>query len=200
MSLLKEFSRIGRDLFLSGLVSSHGGNISIRAGDKIIITRRGSMLAHLNKEDLIETGLYKDDSGIIMASTEIIVHRAIYFNTSALAIVHSHPPAAIALSLFMDEIIPIDSEASYLLHKIPVIATKETIGSKDVANIIPDYLQEYKIVMLRGHGAFSIGDILEEAYMLHSTLENACRIIAYGKIFGNAFKEYRKDGNKYTKW
>ena len=36
------FRDIGRDLFLRGLVSSHAGNISLRIGQKICITRRGS--------------------------------------------------------------------------------------------------------------------------------------------------------------
>ncbi|HEX9976514.1 MAG TPA: hypothetical protein VGA82_04610 [Dehalococcoidales bacterium] len=40
--MLEEFQRIGRDLFLSGLASSHGGNMSVRLGDRLIITRRGS--------------------------------------------------------------------------------------------------------------------------------------------------------------
>ena len=39
--MLEEFQRIGRDLFLSGLVSSHGGNMSVRMGDRVLITHRG---------------------------------------------------------------------------------------------------------------------------------------------------------------
>ena len=79
--MLKDFAYIGRDLFLSGLNSSHSGNMSIRCGDRIIITRRGAMLGQLTEQDLIETGLTKNDSHIILASTEIGVHRAIYQGT-----------------------------------------------------------------------------------------------------------------------
>ena len=38
---------IGRDCFLSGLVSSHAGNMSVRVGDRLVITRRGSMLGRV---------------------------------------------------------------------------------------------------------------------------------------------------------
>ena len=35
--LYEEFRDIGRDIFVTGLTSSHGGNMSVRVGDKIII-------------------------------------------------------------------------------------------------------------------------------------------------------------------
>ena len=54
--MLEEFQRIGRDLFLSGLVSSHGGNMSVRMGDRVLITHRGSQLGQITAEDIVETG------------------------------------------------------------------------------------------------------------------------------------------------
>ena len=132
--MLDQFQQFGRDLFIMGLTTSHGGNLSVRMGDRIIITRTGAMLAHLTERDLIEIGLEDDDSNIMLASSELIVHRAIYMNTSALAIVHVHPPHAVALSLVEeDAIIPIDSEDSYLLRKVPIVQTETTVGSKDVS-------------------------------------------------------------------
>jgi L-fuculose-phosphate aldolase len=111
------FREIGRDLYVADMVSSHGGNLSIRLGDRVVIKRRGAMLGRLKPHDLIETGLEKNDSGVALASTELVVHRMIYKTTPALAIVHCHPRAAIAFSLSRDEIVPIDNEASYLLKK-----------------------------------------------------------------------------------
>ena len=119
--LYEQFQEIGRDLYVAGLISSHGGNMSVRLGDKVVIKRRGAMLGRLKPHDLIETGLYKPDSGVILASTELIVHRAIYLSTPALAVIHAHPRTAIALSLSREEIVPIDVEGSYLLKKVPVI-------------------------------------------------------------------------------
>lgn len=98
------------------------------------------------------------------ASTELIVHRAIYQYTSALAIIHAHPRIAITLSLSQDEIIPIDNEGSYLLRKIPVVSVELASGSKEMAEKVSEALREYKIIMQRGHGCFAIGQTLEEAY------------------------------------
>lgn len=176
--MLNDFQRFGRDLFLAGLNSSHSGNLSVRFGDRIVITRRGSMLGQLEVErDLIETGLEKNDSNVILASTEVGVHRAIYRGTSALAVVHAHPVHAITLSLLEEEIIPLDSEGAYLLHKVPVIGSKHTIGSRELEEKLPIMLRKYKIVIVRGHGSFAVGQMLEEAYQWTSCLESVCRII-----------------------
>ncbi len=55
------FRDIGRDLYAGGLISSHGGNLSIRMGDRVVIKRRGAMLGNLKPIDLVETGLEKND-------------------------------------------------------------------------------------------------------------------------------------------
>ncbi len=199
-AVLEEFRRIGRDLFVAGLVSSHGGNMSVRQGDRILITRRGSMLAHLDERDVIDIGLDENDAGVTLASTEIVVHRAIYQATSALAIVHTHPPYAIAQSLVKDEIVPVDSEGSYLLHKVPVVAAQLTAGSSEVADLLPQWLKEYDLVMLRGHGPFAIGHLLEEAYQLTSVLEMTCRILTISEGMGGEVKEYRKSSERYGSW
>lgn len=196
--MYREFNQIGRDLFLQGLNSSHSGNMSVRLGDRLVITRRGSMLGNLKESDLIETGLTKNDSRITLASTEIGVHRAIYQNTPVLAIVHAHPVYATALSLIDDEIIPIDSEGQYMLHKIPVIGFEHTVGSAEVARILPEYLKEYKIVMIRGHGSFAVGQLMEEAYQWTSSLENICKIIYLTRTLQGEVKEQKS--KKYTQW
>ena len=196
--MLKIFQLIGRDLFHSGLNNSHSGNISVRCGDRIIITRRGSMLGHLQEGDLIETGLDRNDSNITLASTEIRVHRAIYKKTPALAIVHAHPPHAIALSLLEDEIIPVDSEGSYLMHKIPVVYAKHTIGSEEIEQALPGVLNDYKVVMIRGHGSFAVGQLPEEAYQLTTSLEHSCRIITLTRALGHGHDA--AGGHKNSGW
>jgi len=196
---LEEFQRIGRDLFLSGLVSSHGGNMSVRLGDRLVITRRGSQLGQLTGEDLIETGLYEDDSNIMLASSETPVHRAIYLNTAALAVIHAHPRTAIAFSLLQDEIVPADNEGSYLLHKVPIVSS-EIASGLELADTVATSLKRYKIVMVRGHGCFATGQLLEEAYQWASCLEESCQVLYYLRTLGGEIKEYRRMSDQYRKW
>jgi L-fuculose-phosphate aldolase len=194
------FRDIGRDLFASGMISSHGGNLSVRLGDRLIIKRRGAMLGQLKPHDLIETGLEKNDSGVALASTELLVHRAIYMNTPALAICHCHPRTAIAFSLSRDELVPIDNEASYLLKKVPVVTEEFASGTPQMANKVANALKNYKIIMLRGHGSFAIGQTLDEAFHWSSTLEESCQIALAVKVINEPFIEYRGMSDSYNKF
>jgi L-fuculose-phosphate aldolase len=187
---------VGRDLFLRGLISSHAGNISLRMGRTIYITRRGSMLGRLKESDLVGVDIERADSRVLMASSEVEVHRAIYLRTSALSVVHAHPPYATLLSLLEDEIVPVDSEGSYIFKKIPVVSVEKTIGSQEASVVISEALQEYRIVMMRGHGSFARGEMLEEAYMLTSSLEAA----AFYAYHIREMKEYRRFSDKYKTW
>ncbi|MGD9100115.1 MAG: aldolase [Anaerolineae bacterium] len=198
--LYEQFRDIGRDMYVDRLISSHGGNLSVRFGDRVIVKRRGAMLGRLKPHDLIETSLEKNDSGVVLASTELIVHRAIYKVTPALAVVHAHPRTAVALSLSRDEIVPIDNEGSYLLKKVPVVAVELASGSPQMAQAIAGALQEYKIVMLRGHGSFATGQTLDEAFQWTSALEECCQIIVAAKQIDEPFIEYRKMSAAYDKW
>jgi L-fuculose-phosphate aldolase len=194
------FREIGRDLYAQTMVSSHGGNLSIRLGDRVIIKRRGAMLGQLKPHDLIETGLEKNDSNVALASTELLAHRTIYLNTPALAICHCHPRTAIAFSLSRNEIVPIDNEGSYLLKKIPVITEEFASGTPQMANKVAEALKDYKIIMLRGHGSFATGQTLDEAFFWSSTLEEACQIMLSAKLINELFIEYRKMSEVYNKF
>ncbi|MGB3715515.1 MAG: class II aldolase/adducin family protein, partial [Candidatus Promineifilaceae bacterium] len=95
--LYEEFRDVGRDIYVGGMTSTHGGNLSVRVGKNIIIKRRGAQLGRLKPSDFVVTVLNGEDSGVTRASSELIVHRAIYQQTNALAIVHCHPPTAVAI-------------------------------------------------------------------------------------------------------
>ena len=69
--ILAQFQTVGHDLFTRGLISSHTGNMSIRLGERLTITRRGSMLNCLQEQDLIETGIIRNSRSTPLASTEL---------------------------------------------------------------------------------------------------------------------------------
>jgi L-fuculose-phosphate aldolase len=175
--LVEEFARVGRILFDGGLNNSHSGNMSVRLGDKVVITRRGAMLGELAADDLVDVGLAEDDSGIALASTEVKVHRAVYAATSHLAIVHTHPRTAIALSMDRDFLVPIDEEGRYYFKRIPVLNVKTSIGSDELETELPILIKDYPIVMVRGHGAFAVGGTLEEGLQVTHALEWSCDIL-----------------------
>ena len=180
---------MGRDLFTRGLISSNSGNLSIRIGDRIFITRRGSLLGSLQENDLIETGIIRNSRSTPMASLELPVHRAIYKETQALAIVHAHPPHAIALSLKKKEIVPTGDEGISIVDRVPVVGWDMEVKPGGLADVIAPALKKNKVVMVRGHGSFAIGQLLEEAYNLTTALEQVCQILC---LFNSLQGAHRK--------
>lgn len=182
---LREFSEIGRDIFLSGLCSSHAGNLSARDPTdpaRLIITRTGSMLGRLRPADLIVTGIRADDDQTPVASSELPVHRAIYLAGAAVAVAHAHPAAAIALSFHSDMIEPINSEGRQFLPRVPVLAPRHPAGSAELAADIAATLYDAgagRLMIVRGHGCFAGGASLEQAYQWISCFEEACKIILH---------------------
>jgi len=174
--ILSQFQAVGHDLFRSGLVSSHSGNLSIRLGDRVIITRRGSRLGCLQESDLIDTGLYKNDRATPLASTELAVHRAIYHKTQARAVIHAHPPHAIVLSLTETEIIPPDIEGLGIESRVPVEGWNMEVKLGGLCDIIAQALTQHKVILVHGHGSFAVGELLEEAHRCTTTLEESCHI------------------------
>ncbi|MCD6363091.1 MAG: class II aldolase/adducin family protein [Synergistetes bacterium] len=177
-------------MYVAGLQNSHSGNMSVRVGNRMIITRRGSMLGFLEEDDLVELNLTEDDGMIAIASTESHVHREIYRVTDALAIVHAHLVAATALSMLLDEIIPVDVEGAYHVKKVPVLSFEFGSGSTEMAKEIPKYLKDYPIIMVRGHGAFSAAETLEEAFFYCSSLENSAKIALYLLQAGESLEKF----------
>lgn len=175
--ILAQFQTVGHDLFARGIVPAHSGDLSIRLGDRLIITRRGSALSHLTDQDLVETGVERNDRATPSASSELAVHRAIYRETEAQAVIHGFPAHAVALSLAWDEIVPADALGMHHFERIPVVGRTMTPSSRELAEDIAQALHSSKVVLVRGHGCFAVGQLLEECHQWLSCLEESCRIL-----------------------
>jgi L-fuculose-phosphate aldolase len=175
--MLTQFQTIGQALFSQGLVSPQGGNLSVKVGERLVITHRGSALGSIQEGDLVETGVCKNNRVTPLASTELEVHRCIYKNTSALAVVHAHPPYAVALSFTEREIVPRDLEGRALLSSVPIIDGEEVGETKELADEIARLMGEHRVVLVRGHGSFAASQLLEEAYYHTVVLEHSCRLL-----------------------
>ncbi|NYT16605.1 MAG: aldolase [Methanomicrobiales archaeon] len=166
-----DIERIGKRLFAEGLLCGSFGNMSVRSGNGFFITRSGSYL------DVPGTPVYVPMEGDVPehASGEYRVHRATYGITNHQAIVHAHPPHAVACSLACDRIVPVDAEGMLLAPLIPVVGG--ACGSDDLAEQVAGALNVYRVVVARGHGTFTAGENLDEAYILTSLAEHSCRIL-----------------------
>ncbi|HIH97503.1 MAG TPA: aldolase [Thermoplasmata archaeon] len=175
---MKELIKYGKKMVGSGLVHSHFGNVSKRVGDQMLISTTGSMLDELEGQIItVPLDVTSPDELDVIASSEVNVHRTIYKETSALAILHGHSTYAVVESMLFkpgDSIVPNDSESVYFLHEIPVI--KGGIGSKELANNAAKALRHHKGVIVQGHGTFARGATVDEAYVILSSVEHACMV------------------------
>ena len=171
----REIIRIGRLLYREGLVDARAGNLSYTLGDEIFITRTGSFLGDLGREDILRLPLRGDTILDGRASSELGVHRAIVLETSKRAVVHAHPPSCVVLSFYSAFIKPIDSEGRQILGEVYVVESIEEVA---------EALKECKVVVVRGHGAFSASASLWKAYSYVSCLEQSCKILLWDKVIG----------------
>lgn len=172
----REMAKFGKKLVDHGLVESNFGNISVRVGRSLIITRTGAALDEITEKSVVEVPIDRVSEHDVLASSETSVHRDIYQGTDAKVIVHAHCPYAVTMSLIgdPDEIIPIDSEGKLFLKQIPIV--KGGIGTKEVGKGAVEAFQENKGMIVYSHGPFTIGQTLSEAYIIMTQIEHSCRI------------------------
>ena len=174
----REFERIGKRLFAEHLVGGNFGNISQRAGDGGFYIKRTGAYLDVATEPILVPFLGDAPKE---ASTEYRVHREVYNNSRHVAIVHAHPPHAVAASLDSDAIRPVDSEGEMLAPVIPVVCGAP--GSQEVADNVAAVLARSNLVIVRGHGTFAAGKTLDEAFVFTSLAEYSCRILSLRSRF-----------------
>jgi L-fuculose-phosphate aldolase len=173
-----EFERIGKRLFAEHLVGGNFGNISVREGDDGFYIKRSGAYLDVATEPVFVPLAGEVPTG---ASSEYRVHREVYRKTPHRAIVHAHPPAAVAISLVRDEVRPEDSEGIMFCPVIAVVSGAP--GSQEIADTVSDALINAKLVIARGHGTFAAGKTLDEAYLYTSLAEHACRVLCFRQAF-----------------
>ena len=165
----------GELLSRHGYVAGHGGNLSVRSGGYMYITRHGARLEDLRPEDVVQVPIEGSSSMDSIASSEVLLHRAVYLNGAHhMAIVHTHSPYATAVSYFLDEFIPMDSESSYVLRRVPVVEGEA--GSERLAMRVAEALKDHHAVIVRGHGVFTAGKVMDLAYRYACLVERSATL------------------------
>jgi len=183
--IFKEFDLVGKDLSNRGLISSHAGNISIRSDENIVITRSGSMLGWLSPDDLVMFNIENSDpENEKYASTESIVHKEIYKNTDAKAIIHSHNPFCTILSFILNKIKCIDLEGKLILKNIPIIECENPTASPELAAKVSQNLINNQVVVVKSHGVFAKANTLSDTLKYITAAEQSADIIFKLKLIG----------------
>jgi L-fuculose-phosphate aldolase len=174
--VLSTLQAVGRDLYYLGLVSSHGGNLSMRAGHEMWITGTGTMLGRLEERHISHI-LADGRSAGPPPSADTVLHTTIYALGQAQAIVHAHPRHAVALSFDTDSFVPEDLEGQVHLGEVPVVPP-----GPNSTSAIAAAMQSRVVVLLRGHGAYARGQTLWEALHWITALEESAEITVIRRL------------------
>jgi len=179
-----------RRLHARNLLAAADGNVSALLGDgRIAITPSGVAKAGLGPDDMA----FMDPDGTVRSgrpSSERLMHLAVYRACpEARAVVHAHPPTAIAWSLAFPELdrLPGDALPELILAagSIPIVPYARPGTAAMGENLVP-FLPEHRLMILARHGALAWGETLEEAYNGLERLEHACQILKAAHELGGA--------------
>ena len=179
-----------RRLHAAGLLAASDGNLSVRLSNGLIaMTPSGVPKSRLRQEDLAHLTL----EGEVMAgrpSSERAMHLAIYRAVpQARAIVHAHPPTAIAWTLARPELQELPSEGLpeviLAAGRIPIVPMAlpgtEAMGT----NLLP-FLPEHRLLVLARHGGLCWGESMDEAAGGLERLEQVAEILWKAETLGGA--------------
>jgi L-fuculose-phosphate aldolase len=164
--LREELGFYSRLLVEFDLLEFKGGNLSVRIDEHdMLITKRSVAKAIPSPDDIVRTSIVEEDAGAFEASSAMEIHRAIYERTDARAVIHAHPSKTVSLSLFLDELVPVDENGLlYLRPKVSVVAPPTLFGWNQAAEEMADCLRQEKVVVQKWHGTFAKGTDLAEAF------------------------------------
>lgn len=179
----------GRRLGARGLISAGEGNLSVRLDDgSLLITPSGRRKDELAAADLVVVSMrVADDLAAEVPgagprpSSDVAIHRAIYaVRSDAVAVVHAHLPAAMALTLAGEVPDPgVLPETALLLPRLPLVPFAAP-GSAELASRIgaafaPGPEPGPGAVLLERHGAVAVGATVDEAVDRLELVEVLCR-------------------------
>lgn len=170
------------------MLASADGNVSCRlSNDRILITPTGVNKAFMNAREMAVVTL---DNQVLSGtpSGERLMHLEVYRRCpNARAIVHAHPPTAIAWTVARPDWseLPANclSEVILAVGRIPFVPYARPGTAQMGTNLLP-YLPQCRVLVLARHGALSWGESLDEAYNGMERLEHSAQILMHAQVLG----------------
>jgi L-fuculose-phosphate aldolase len=150
---------VGRRLYARGLINGGEGNLSCRLGPRrLLCTPSGVNKGFLSEDQLVITDFDGEElHQLRKPSSELLLHLACYESRpDCVAVVHAHPPHAVALTLAGETLQPCMPEAVTALGDVPT-ARYATPGTSRVADAVRPLLAQADCVLMERHGALAMG-------------------------------------------
>lgn len=187
----RQMCEIGHRIWQRGYCAGNEGNHSVRIGKgRVLCTPTGMSKGFMEPADLCVIDMdgkqIHKNARRRTPTSEVLIHLAIYRKFGhAGAVIHSHPPHAVAFCL-ANVPLPegIHPEAELFLGQT-VFAKYATIGGPGVPESFMDKLTpNTNTILLANHGSISIGKDLTEAYYRLEILDNYCKQLLLARQLG----------------
>jgi len=202
--LEKDLAHTIRRLYERGLVSGVGGNASalLPSGKEILITPAGYFKGGVAEGDLVRVSLQGKVVGKGNPSSELATHLEVYrLRKDVRAVVHGHPPTAVALVTAGVPIPVMTPEHAVMVRSLKVVGFASP--GEEGAKAVKDSIRGCDVVGIRNHGFFSLGNDLHEAASRLEVLEESSKIFMAGRqvggVAGLGDEEIRKIRSNYKR-
>jgi len=183
----KEVARFMRRLYIHGLTTTSGGNISLRISDDVIVitpsaTDKGRMRwREVGLMNILGENLTPE----LRPSIEFEMHLSVYKrNKDIKAIVHAHPVCASAFTAMKSRISTILTAEARAILGDPVLVPYALMGTKDLASVVAGHAVNSDILLLENHGILTTGSTLLQAFDKIEVLENAAKMTLITELTG----------------
>jgi L-fuculose-phosphate aldolase len=192
----RQIAEAAREIYARKLSGALDGNLSIRIGDhRIATTPSGVHKGRLTPEDIVITDLDGRAVGRapqrngqpLKPSSEVALHTMAYaIRPDVSAVVHAHPPMALAYTIAggrLSEVL-----VSEVVFALGIIATAPytTPTTRQVPDVLRDYLRCYDVVIMARHGSVTVGADLDSALARLDALEHTAQIYTTVQLLGGA--------------
>jgi len=178
--LRQALCRVGALAYQNGLIAGADGNLSARMTDgTILITPAGAMKGFLHPQHIahidIQGRVVDDGPG---PSTEVGIHLVCYRERPDMrAVVHAHPPHAVALSIAeIDMQLPVIPEIIVTIGGTPT-APYATPGTDELPESIREIVRCSDTLIMKNHGAVILGSNLMDAFKKLDMVEHTAHIL-----------------------
>ncbi|MCB2221441.1 MAG: class II aldolase/adducin family protein [Bacteroidetes bacterium] len=191
MELIKEREKVAafmRRLYDQKLTTVSGGNVSLRIGDRILITPSqidkakivGEQIAILTMDGKIHSQRHKK-------SMESGMHLAIYSRRPEVrAVVHAHPVFATSFAISGKKIKTSLAGESRAVLGEPVLAKYALMGTQELAEIVAEASLKSNAIMMQNHGVITLGETLFQAYDRMEVLEASAKMTMITELLGGS--------------
>ena len=171
-------------------VIDFNGHMSCRlpGTDHLLINSGKSVRSNLGVADVIEIDLDGHPVGHeVVPPMEFHLHSAIYRRRPEVnAVAHTHPLWSTLFSSAGEAVKPVTMQAA-VMGPVQTFAKTASINQRPLAEELAEALGPHRVIMMRSHGAVTVGGDIVEAFVLAIYLEETARRQYLARAIGTPY-------------